>query len=138
MTAIGRYALKRIILGIINFFSSSTLRFRIRLVDSFYNSKISALTSLVLILTNITSRLSPLEIRSNYLFIHSLSIPESFPPVSTRMVLILVNIIYWPRNRSSFITLSLNIISGRRGILYIFRTRGLRNIRLLSIYIYGV
>ncbi len=136
MAATGRYALKRIILKIISFFSFSILHFRMRLMDFFYDGKISALTSLVLVLTNITSRLSPLEIRSSYLFIYFLSVPESSSLVSTRIILILVSVAYWPRNRSSLITLSLNIIPGRRGTLCVFGIRGLRNIRLLSIYTY--
>ncbi len=107
-----------------------------RLVDSFYNGKVSILISLVSVLANIISGLSPLEIHSNYLFIYFLFIPESSPPVSTRMILILINATYWPRNRSSPITLSLNIISSRRDMFYIFKIRGLRNIRLLFTYIY--
>ncbi len=136
MIVIGRYAPKRIILEIVSFFLSSTLRFRMRLVGFFYNGKIPALTSLVLILINIILGLSPFEIRSSCLSIYSSFIPESSPPVSTRIILILINITYWPRNRSSLITFSLNIISGRRDTLYTFRIRGLRNTRLLSIYIY--
>ena len=136
MAATGRYAPKRTILRTANFFLSSTLRFKMRLIDSFHNGKISALIFLVSVLINIISRLSSLEIRSSYLSIHFLSIPESFPPVSIRMTSILVSVIYWPRNYNSPITLSLNIMSGRRDILYIFRTRDLRNTRLLSIYIY--
>ncbi len=136
MAATGRYALKRTILEIISFFLSSTLRFKMRLIDSFHDGKISTLISLVSVLINIISRLSPLEIRSSYLSIYSSSVPESSPPVSTRMALILISTTYRSRNRSSPITLSLNIMPGRRGALYIFRTRGLRNTRLLSIYIY--
>ena len=136
IAATGRYALKRIILKIINFFSSSTFHFKIRLINSFYNGKIPTLTSLVLVLTNITSGLSPLEIRSSYLFIHFSSIPESSPPVSIRIILILISTTYRSRNHSSPIILSLNIMPGRRGVLYIFRTRGPRNTRLLFIYIY--
>ena len=136
MAATGRYALKRTILGIVNFFSSSTLRFRIRLVGSFYNSKIPALTSLVSVLANITSGLSPFEIRSSYSFIHFSSVSESSPPVSTRITLILMSTTYWPRNRNSSIILSFNIMPGRRGAFYIFRIRGPRNTRLLFIYIY--
>ena len=136
MTITGRYAPKRTILEIVSFFSSSTLHFRMRLVGFFYDDKVPTLTSLVSILTDIISGLSPLEIRSSYLFIYFLSMPESSSPVSTRIVLILVNITYRSRNRNSPITLSLNIISGRRGAFYTFRTRGPKNTRLLSIYTY--
>ncbi len=136
IAAIGRYALKRIILGIVSFFLSSTLRFRMRLIDSFYDDKVFILISLVSVLADITSGLSPLEIRSSCLFIYSLSISEFSPPVFIRIVLILVSAACWSRNRSSFIILSFNIMSGRRGIFCVFRTRGLRNIRLLFIYIY--
>ncbi len=136
MAVIGRYVLKRIILGIVSFFSSSTLRFRIHLIDSFYDGRASALTFFISVLADITFRLLPLEIRSSCLSIYFLSVSESSPPVSTRIVLILVSAVYWPRNRSSPITFSLNIMSGRRGILCVFRTRDLRNTRLLSIYIY--
>ena len=94
MAATGRYALKRIILGIVSFFLSFTLRFRMRLVGFFHNGKVSVLISLVLVLINIILELSPLEIRSSCLFIYSLSVSESSPPVSTRMALILINIIY--------------------------------------------
>ncbi len=136
MTVTGRYALKRIVLGIVSFFLSSTLRFKIRLVGFFYDDRVSTLTSLMLVLANIIFRLSPLEIRSNYLFIYFLSIPESSPPVSIRIILILISAACWSRNRSFFITLSLNIMPGRRGTLYAFRTRGPRNTRLLFICIY--
>ena len=136
MAATGRYVLKWIILGTASFFLFSTLRFRMRLIDSFYNGKVFILISLVSVLINIISGLSSLEIRSSCLFIYFLSVPESSPPVSTRIVLILVSVIYRSRNRSSFIIFSLNIISGRRGTLYIFKTRGSKNTRLLFIYIY--
>ena len=94
MVATGRYAPKRIILGLVNFFLSSTLRFKMRLVSFFYNGKIPTLTSFVLILTNITSGLSSFEIRSSCLSIYSLFIPESSPPVFIRMILILISAIY--------------------------------------------
>ena len=94
------------------------------------------LISLVSVLADITSGLSPLEIRSSYSSIHFSSIPKSSSPVSTRITSTLINTIYWPRNRSSPIILSLNIMPGRRGILYIFRTRDPRNTRLLFIYTY--
>ncbi len=136
MAATGRYILKRIILEIVSFFLFSILRFRMRFVGFFYNGKVSVLISLVLVLVDITSGLSPLEIYSSCLSIYSLFIPESSPPVSTRMVLILMSVVYWPRNRSSLIVLSFNIISDRRGTLHIFRACGPRNIRLLSICIY--
>ncbi len=136
MAVIGRYALKRIILRIISFFLSSILRFRIRLISSFYNDKVSTLIFFVSVLINIISGLSPFEIRSSYLSIHFLSIPESSPLVSTRIILILISTIYRSHNRSSPITFSLNIMSGRQGALYTFKIRGPRNTRLLSIYIY--
>jgi len=103
MAATGRYTPKRTILGIVSFFSSSTFRFRIRLVSSFYNGKIPTLTFFVLVLADIISGLSPLEIRSSCLFIYFLSVPESSSLVSIRMVLILVSVACWLRNRSSFI-----------------------------------
>ncbi len=131
-----RYAPKRTILEIVNFFSFSTLRFRIRLVGFFYNDKVSILISLVLILIDITSGLSSLEIRSSCLSIYFLFMPEFSPLVFVRIVLILISAIYWPRNRSFLIILSFNVMSGRRGTFCVFRIRGLRNTRLLSIYIY--
>jgi len=136
MVATGRYALKRIVLGIVSFFSSSTLRFRMRLVDSFYDGKIFILIFLILILADIIFGLSSLEIRSNCLSIYFLFVPESSPPVFIRIILILVSAVCWPRNRSSPIILSLNIMLDRRGIFCVFRIRGLRNIRLLFICIY--
>ncbi len=136
MTITGRYAPKRTILEIVSFFSSSTLHFRMRLVGFFYDDKVPTLTSLVSILTDIISGLSPLEIRSSCLFIYFLFVPESSPPVSTRIILILVSAAYRSRNRNFFIILSLNIMPGRRGAFCVFRIRGPRNIRLLFIYIY--
>src|SRR6266498_5548129 len=131
MITTGRYALKRIVLGIISFFPSSIFRFRIRLMGFFYDGKISALISLVLILVDIILGLSPLEIRSSYLSIYFLFMPESSSPVFTRMVLILVNVVCWPRNRSFFIIFSFNVMAGRRDTFCVFGIRGLRNIRLL-------
>jgi len=94
MAATRRYAPKRTVLGIINFFLSFILRFRMRLVGSFYNDRISTLTSLVLILINIIFGLSLLEIRSSCLSIYFLFMPESSSPVFIRMVLILVSVAY--------------------------------------------
>ncbi len=107
-----------------------------RFVGSFYNNKVFILIFLVLILADIISGLSSLEIYLSYLFIYFSSVPESSPPVSTRIILILISITYWSRNRNSFITLFFNIIPGRQGTLYIFKIRGPRNTRLLFIYIY--
>ncbi len=65
-----------------------------RLVGFFYDGRIFILTFLVLVLADITFRLSLLEIRSSYLFIYFLSVPESSPPVFIRMVLILISVTY--------------------------------------------
>ncbi len=81
MAATGRYALKRIILEIVSFFLSSTFRFRMRFVGFFHDGKVSILISLVSVLVDIISGLSPLEIYSSCLFIYFLSMPESSPPV---------------------------------------------------------